>query len=113
MPHYRVVLAPDDFPLWESFQTAAVIPTVYHGQYDKSGQTISLDEFRTWYDNNGKAYPVFAVELAPRAPGYGGAKWSSSKVEQQMAEFGKIVGFLKSEGWTFMLPREYAAKFNR
>lgn len=67
------------------------------GEHDGTGKP-NFDKFKTDYISH-KAVKLSAVQFHPGA-----------FAPEHFTEYSKILDFLISEGWTFMLPTEYLSK---
>lgn len=72
------------------------LPMALRGEIDGAGKP-NFEKFKAAYDEK-QGVMMSAIQFHP-------AGFS----EAQFKEYGKIIDFLKAEGWTFILPSEYVA----
>lgn len=74
-----------------------IVPMRFKGELDGTGKP-NFETFKSEYESKKKGVSLTAIQFHPLNFKEGG-----------LEEYGKIVDFMLKEGWTFVLPSEYAA----
>jgi peptidoglycan/xylan/chitin deacetylase (PgdA/CDA1 family) len=89
-------------PLSKEMKDKILLPMTLRGEHDGTGKP-NFEKFKADYEKKDNPKLSFAaIQFHPLAFSEKGFK-----------DYAAILDFLKSEGWTFMLPSEYAASFGK
>lgn len=96
-PELQMIFCYPNHALLNDLKGKVLLPMTLRGEHDGTGKP-NFEKFREAYEARDPSLAFAAIQVHPQSFAEGG-----------LEEYGKIIDFLKAEGWQFMLPREYYA----